>query len=216
MHDDPAYDRILQAMQAVEAPHGLRERVAAERERTLVRRMVVKRIKLTGVLAGVAAALGIVVGLASSGGGAAAPSPLEAAALATRGAVAAAPAVSPTDPQRLQAQVADVVFPAWSGRFPWKASGRRSDTLGGRSTVTVYYDGPRRERLGYTSVDGEALAWPDGARTVTRNGVQVRVTRRDGRVMAFWREHGHTCVISAPDTVPADRLVTLAAADYVS
>ena len=36
-------------------------------------------------------------------------------------------------------------------------------------------------------------------------------------MVAFWRSHGHTCVLSAPAGVPAARLVALAAADdYVA
>jgi len=45
------------------ASAALRQWVQDERDRTLIRRMVIKRMKLTGVLAGVAAVLGIVVGL---------------------------------------------------------------------------------------------------------------------------------------------------------
>jgi hypothetical protein len=28
--------------------------------------------------------------------------------------------------------------------------------------------------------------------------------------MAFWREHGHSCIISAPEGVPEDRMILLA------
>jgi hypothetical protein len=214
-HETPEYERVLTAIYSVEAPMALRERVQAERERTFVRRTVVKRMKLTSVLAGVAALLGIVVGLAASGGGAD-PSSLEVAALATRGAAAAAPAPSARDPRFLEARVEDVSFPVYSGRYPWRASGRRTDEIGGRDTTTVFYDGPNGARLGYTIVAGDALDWPGGAQRVVRNGVDVRVARGNGRVVAVWREHGHTCVISAPDSVPAERLVALASAPYAT
>lgn len=217
MEPDPDYDRILSAMHAVDAPDGLRRRIAAERDRTATRRLVVKRMKLTGGLAAVAAALGIVVGLASSGDRVNGPSALEAAALSSRGPVSGPPRVSAEDPRRLQVRVGGVPFPTWSGQFPWRASGQRTDMLEGRRTATVYYDGPADARLGYTIVDGDALPWPEDGRTVVRDGVEIHVARREGRVVAFWREHGHTCVISAPESVPADRIVTLATSDdYLS
>ncbi|MCW2990727.1 MAG: hypothetical protein JWM73_1321 [Solirubrobacterales bacterium] len=217
MDSHPAYDSLHDVVRSVQAPEALRARIDAERDRTLVRRMVVKRMKLTGAMAAVAATLGIVVGLASLGGGSD-PSPLAAAALATRGPVpgAGAPAVDRANPRRLAAAVDGVSFPVWSDRVPWKATGQRTDELDGRHTQTVYYDDPGGVRLGYTIVAGDALPWPDGSRRVTRHGVEVRVTRRDGRILAFWREHGHTCVISAPDSVPEARMVDLASADYLS
>jgi hypothetical protein len=218
MESPPEYDRIRAAVHSVEAPAALRERISAERDRTLIKRMVVRRMKLTGVLAGGAAVLGASLALlAPSGGGTDAPSALDAAALATRGAVAAAPRVNPVQPHLLRVSVGGVPFPRWQERFPWKPTGQRVDELAGRSTMTVFYDDPRGVRLGYTIVDGEALPWPAGARTVVRNGVEVHLLRRAGRIMAFWRAHGRSCIISAPDSVPAERMVALASAeDYVA
>jgi hypothetical protein len=213
MDSHPANDRINEVVRSVQAPDALRARIAAERDRTLVRRTVVKRMKLTGAMAAVAATLGIVVGLASLGGDDA-PSPLSAAALATRGPDPAAgkPAVNPDDPRQLAAAVDGVTFPV----FPWKVTGQRTDSLAGRDTQTVYYEDPHGVRLGYTIVAGDALPWPEGARRVVHDGVEVWVSHGGGRIMAFWRERGHTCVISAPESVPEDRLVGLASADYVS
>ncbi|MFL5844677.1 MAG: hypothetical protein ACJ762_08290 [Solirubrobacteraceae bacterium] len=201
-------------MRSVRAPDALRARIAAETDRTLVRRTIVKRMKLSGALAAAAACLGIVVGLASLGGSDD-PSALAAANLATRGAVAAAPAVDPANGKVLTARVDNVSFPVWADRFPWKAKGIRTDELEGRKTTTVFYDDPQGVRLGYTIVAGEALDWPQDSRRVVRNGIEVRTTTQDGRIVAFWREHGHTCVISAPDTVPEDRMITLASSGYV-
>lgn len=213
MDSPPEYDRIEAVMTSVEAPHALRERIAAERDRTLIRRVVVKRMKRSGALAGVAAVLGASLALLAPSGGSPAPSPLDAAALATRGSVASAPLPSGADPRLLAVRVAGVPFPVWAERFPWKPSGQRTDGLGDRTTLTVFYDNPDGVRLGYTIVDGKALKWPEGARTVVRNGVEVHLLRHQGRVIAFWRERGHTCVISAPESVPEDRMVTLASAD---
>ena len=132
MEFPPEYDRIHAAMSSVQAPHVLRSRIEAERERTLVRRMVVKRMKLSGVLAGCAAVLGAGVALLAPAH--AAPSTLDAAALAQKGAVAAAPGVSPSHEHLLSVSVGGVPFPRWIERFPWKPSGQRTDEISGRST----------------------------------------------------------------------------------
>jgi hypothetical protein len=202
-------------MSSVRAPAALRERVADERDRTLVRRMVVKRLKLTGVMAGAAATLGVAVALVAPGS--AGPEPLTVAALAMRGPAAPAPAVDPAHPKLLKARIGGLSFPSWSPRVPWKAVGQRSDEVGGRSTLTVFYDNPAGVRLGYTIVDGDALDWPDGARKVVRDHVDVRVLHRGGRVIAFWREGGRSCIISAPGSVPDERMILLASStDYLA
>jgi hypothetical protein len=216
MESHPDYDRAHAAMTSVRAPAALRERIAAERDRTLIRRVVVKRMKLTGAMAGFAATLGVAVALVAPSGNAA-PNPLDAAALALRASVTAAPRPDLTHPKILRVSVGGVPFPTWSQRFPWKAVGQRADSVGGRSTLTVFYDNPAGVRLGYTIVDGKALAWPAGTRTVVRNAVEVHVLHRGGRVMAFWREHGRSCIISAPESVPETRMIALASStDYLA
>lgn len=200
---DPSYERILEAVHAEQAPPGLREHVVAERDRTLVRRMVVRRMKLTGALAAAAAVLGIVVGLATSGGGGASgPTAFEAAAPGALAPTAAAPAAAG---DTLRAAVDGVAFPRWPG---WAASGQRTDRISGRETRTVFYE-RGGVRVGYTIVAGEALDWPGGERRMTSGDTEVRTVRRDGRMLVFWREAGHTCIVSAPDTVPVDRLLAL-------
>lgn len=217
MDHDPDYDRALALIASVEAPLGLRERVVGERERHAVRGLVVRRLKLSGAMAGVAAALGVALALvAPSGHDPAAPGAPQIAALAVRGPTAPAPAVDSAHPELLRKHVADVAFPRWSDHFPWTASGARSDVVAGRDTTTVYYDDPRGVRLAYTIVAGAALPWSPGSRTVVSNSVEVHVSRGGGRVVAEWREHGHSCVISAPDSVPQGRMVLLASHDYAT
>ncbi|HVW17815.1 MAG TPA: hypothetical protein VHB30_06160, partial [Solirubrobacteraceae bacterium] len=120
------------------------------------------------------------------------------------------PAVDASDPRVLRASVGGVRFPAWGRKAHWVASGRRSDRVGGRDATTVFYDGDDGTRLGYTIVSGAALAWPHGARVAVHDGVAVRLLRDHGRRIAAWRVAGHTCVISAPASVPESRLVELA------
>jgi hypothetical protein len=203
----PAYDRLLAAAQDVRAPAALRAGIDAERERLAPRRALRRRFQLTGALAGAAAAAGIVVGLLVPGGG---PTVLEAAALAVKPAVAAAPAPDPSYPATLPESVGGVRFPAWGPRLHWTASGTRTDQLDGRRARTVFYDGPRGTRVGYTIVDGKALPWPNGSRTVVRRGVEIHVLRHGGRRVVAWRVDGHSCVLSAPGSVPESRLVELA------
>jgi hypothetical protein len=205
----PEYERIRSALASVEAPHGLRVRVEDERARTFTRRLVVRRMKLSGVLAGFAAVLGAAVALVAPNNGT--PSFDQVVALAGKGPAAAAPAPSTAHPELLDARVGDVSFPTWSGEVPWRASGVRSDTVEGRRAVTVFYDDPRGARLGYTIVDGAALAWPKGATIVRRQGIEIHMLRSGAATVVTWREHGHSCVMSAPASVGRDRLVALAA-----
>ena len=200
MEPHPEYDRVRDVVRSVQAPPALREHVAAQRERTLVRRMVVKRMKLAGALSAGAAVLGIVVGLLSAAGST--PSALEASRFASAAPETGAPPAAPGDPARLQVSVGDVTFPSWSGT-PWRVSGARDDELDGRAARTVFYD-LDDVRVGYTVVEGE-LAWPDDA--TERDG--VRVLRRDGRLLAVWRAAGETCIIAAPESVGEDRLLAM-------
>lgn len=213
MSTPPEYEPIRAVIASVEAPQSLRERIERDRERHHVRGLVVKRLKVSGALAGVAAVLGVVVALMAPSGHAG-PTAERLASLAGLRATAPAPAVDRSDPSLLRARVDDVSFPRWSDRFSWKAAGARSDTVGGRRATTVFYTDPQGVRLGYTILAGHAVAWSAGSRRVVSNGVEVHVRRSGGRVVAEWREHGHTCVISAPDSVPESRMIHLAAHDY--
>ena len=210
MSSHPDNERMLEVISRVEAPVELRERIAADAARTAPRRAVRSRLRVTGGLVAAAAAAGAALAIVLPSG---APTVEQAAALASRGAVAAAPAPQPGHPALLQRSVDGVTFPKWSDRYPWRPSGQRSDTIEGRHAVTVYYDATQGTRLAYTIVAGKQLDWPKGSQTVVRNGVEVHLLRRGDRIVATWREHGHQCVISAPASVPADRVVELAASD---
>jgi hypothetical protein len=213
MSSHPGIERMRATIEGVHAPASLRERIAADAQRTAPRRRLYARMRVTGALAGAAAAAGAALAIVLPAG---APTVLQAAALASRGPVAAAPATDSRNPGKLLRSVDGVTFPTWSNRYPWHASGQRSDSVGGRHAVTVFYAGTSGARLGYTIVSGKALSWPEGARSVTRHGVEVHVLRHGGRIVATWREHGHQCVISAPPSVPVDRVVELAASDGTS
>jgi hypothetical protein len=214
MSSHPGIERMRATIEGVHAPASLRERIAADAQRTAPRRMIYRRMRLTGALAGAAAAAGAALAIVLPAG---APTVLQAAALASRGPAAAAPATDSHNPGKLLRSVDGVTFPTWSDRYPWHASGQRVDSVGGRHAVTVFYASTSGDaQVGYTIVAGKALSWPSGARTVTRHGVEVHFLRHGGRTIATWREHGHQCVISAPPSVPVGRVVELAASDGAS
>jgi hypothetical protein len=209
-HPDPDSARIRAAIESVQAPPSLRTWIAAEYERTAPRRARRQRMRWTGALAATAAAAGAALALVLPAG---TPTVLQAAALAADGPTAAAPARDPAHPDRLTKAVDGVVFPTWSDRYSWRPSGQRADTLDGRRAVTVFYDDPGGERVAYTIVAGHSLDWPQGSQRVVRHGVEVHLLRRDKRIVATWREHGHQCVLSAPASVPQGRMIELASSD---
>jgi hypothetical protein len=204
----PDTERLRAVVSGVRAPSSLRARVEADRERLAFRRAIRRRIQLTAPLAGAAALAGILIAVLAPSQGA--PSVFDAAAVAARPPLAAAAPPDPSNPAMLKAGVGGVHFPTWGPQEHWEATGMRRDDVGGRATHTMFYDNPGGARLGYTIVDGDALPWPEGGRRVTRKGVEIHLARHGSRTVAVWRVGGHTCVLSAPASVPADRLVELA------
>ncbi|HWT24141.1 MAG TPA: hypothetical protein VN213_11600, partial [Solirubrobacteraceae bacterium] len=85
-------------------------------------------------------------------------------------------------------------FPAWEEKFGWEATGIRRGEVDGRDATTVYYDKDGKT-LAYTIVSGDALAGPDGGRTIAAEGTPVEVFRADGRPAATWERDGQTCVL---------------------
>ena len=134
-------------------------------------------------------------------GGPAAPSFGEAVDVAKRGPTAPAPPTAPGDPNLLAASVSGVAFPDYSRAFGWRPVGERADELHGRRTATVYYRRGGRE-VAYTIVSGEPLAWPEGARTTRRDGIELRSLAADGASVVTWLRDGHTCVLAGEDVRP--------------
>jgi hypothetical protein len=202
---------VAAAVAETSAPLGLRERIerARERARPAARR---RRLGLAGSVAAVAAAAAAAV-VISLGGTSAAPGVLATVQLAGKGPALAAPKPDPTNPALLQAQIDGLPFPDWNAAFKWRAVGARRDTIDGRDTTTVFYDGVRGVRAAYTIVGGAALEPPDGARTVRMKGTPFYVMNRGSQRIVVWDRAGHTCVMSAPAAVPEARLLDLAAWD---
>ncbi len=163
----------------------------------------------------VATAVIAVVVMTSAGGGPGGPSVVQVAAVAGLVPTKPAPDALGGLQPKLDAEVAGVPFPDWRTEFDWEAVGRRDDVVDGRAVTTVRYRNAKGVELAYAIVDGAALARPGDGREVQRRGFAYRVVGRGDRTIVTWEEQGHTCVITAPATVPQEKLVDLAAWDNV-
>jgi hypothetical protein len=199
-----AVSLVRQATGSVAAPARLRARIEAQRQAR--RRSRPAFVLGTGLATAAALALVLLLVLPGGAGG---PSIAAAAELATRAAAGPAPPPQTGEPKLLAREVGGVPFPNWHGKFAWRASGERADTVGGRRTATVFYEKQGR-RLGYTIVDGAALKVPAGAASVTREGTVLHTFRADGRLVVTWQRGGRTCILVGPG-VPRDVLLKLAA-----
>jgi hypothetical protein len=197
---------VQAAVAQTRAPLSLRERIESDRKRARPAR---RRWALGGSLIGAVGALALALVLATGGGGGGL-SVSEAAAFATRGPAAPAPAVDSAHPGLLRRSVGGVTYPSWQDEFPWKASGARVDKSGDRRAVTVFYDNPAGERIGYTIVDGSALDEPSGS-SMQQDDEHYVALRRGDRTIVTWRRGGHTCILSGPAKISTDNLVALAA-----
>jgi hypothetical protein len=188
------------AAATVSAPSSLRERVdVAPRARASARR---RRALVPAVAVLAVAVLAAVLVLPSGAPGG--PSVVEAAALGQRPAVEPAP--RPVTDKLLDRRAAGLPFPDWSEKFGWRATGARTDTLGGRRMTTVFY-AKGAQRIAYTIVDGAALDEPAGSDRVVE-GTRVRLVRAGQAALVTWQRRGHTCVLSG--TADAETLRKLA------
>lgn len=208
--------KSLHQMRATDrAPEQLRQRLAAaapppRKDRPWLRTRW--HVNLPGLVAGMASAAVIVLAvvLLAPGGTPGAPSISQAAALATRGSTAPAPAAVPG--ARLNVDVQNLYFPDWSSSG-YRAIGQRTDRIDGRFASTVYYSW-HGHRVAYTILSAPALRQP-AASVTTVNGTVFRTLRIEGRYVVTWRRSNHTCVLSVAGTPPvqlAAELHELAAA----
>jgi hypothetical protein len=203
---------IAAAVAETMAPLALRERIEADRARAgqhggarRSRGLLGKLVPAGGLLAAAVVALVLVLGSSS------APSVLATASLATRGPVLPAPAEDDSNGAVLKASMEGVPFPYWGGSFRWEAVGARDDKIEDRSAKTVFYDNPKGARAAYTILGGDTIDVPSGASEKDRKGVKLFVTTDKGRRIVTWTRNGHTCVLSAPVSVPEAKLLQLAA-----
>jgi hypothetical protein len=183
------------------APASLRARIEAQRPKPAVRAR--RRFGYAGALVGAVAAAALALALILPNGTPGSPSVSDAAALAGKGANQPAPVPRPGEPSgTIGDGIQDVYFPDWKGHFHAVAVGQRTDGLGGRPAITVYYRW-KGQMVAYTIVGMPALSQPNAS--VTRqNGVTLRTLKIDGRTVVTWRRDGHTCVISGPGLAASD------------
>jgi hypothetical protein len=199
-------DLLREARASVRAPQALRARIEHERRSNPVRAR--RRAAYGASLAGALAVVLLALALLLPGGSPGAPSVSQAAALAARGASAAAPGPDPGNPAvKLSRDIEDIYFPNWSASFGWKPTGQREDTIDGRRAITVYYRW-RGKTVAYTIVAAPTLSQPR-AKVSTLNGTVLRTLGLHGALVVTWQRAGHTCVLSGPG-VDASTLQKLA------
>jgi hypothetical protein len=156
-------------------------------------------------LACAAIAVAIIVAV---GGGGSGPSIVRAAQLAFAPSTAAAPPAR--DAHFLDVSYGGVTFPNYQRAFGAVPVGRRTDLIGGRPALTVFYRLRDGTRLSYTVFSGQAVPRPGDAKAVVYDGVHLHVfaTRSRLAVVTLVR-FGRTCVLAAPTT--QDAVLALAA-----
>ena len=156
-----------------------------------------RRRRLTFALVGTLAALASI--LALLGSGAPGLTVAQAATLATRPALSSVgqPHDGAVTLPGLRAE--GLPFPYWEDSFGWRATGMRTDRLGGRVETTVFYRRGGQE-IGYTIVSGRPLSTRASATAITAGNRQV----------VTWLRSGHTCVLSGRN-VAFRALIELAA-----
>jgi hypothetical protein len=199
---------IAAAVAETRAPLALRERIEADRSRAAAPARRRRRLGMLIPVGGVVAAAIVAVVIAVGGGGA--PSVLATASLAARGPVLPAPQESKANDALLDSSIEGVPFPYW-GEQKWESVGARQDKIKGRDTRTVYYANPKGVRAAYTILGGDAVDPPSDAAKRTDKGVELFVVTDNGRRVVTWERNGHTCVLSAPLSVPEQKLLDLAA-----
>jgi hypothetical protein len=163
---------------------------------------------LLGLASAAAAIVAAIVVLA--GGGPNPPSITQAAQLAYRPATSAAPGPDPAAPRLLDATFAGITLPDYKAEFGVPATGERTDVMGGRTLLTVYYRLPNGNPMSYSIVSGRALALPRAASLVTYRSVQIRGYTDRGLAIVTLVRNGRTCVLAGKTTV--GELVSLAEA----
>jgi hypothetical protein len=156
------------------------------------------RVRPTLAAMALAAAVGAALALLTGGNphGASGPSVSAASRLTLSAATTGAPRESPAHATQLNVAVDGVAFPYWKERFGWRATGTRTDTIGGRSVRTVFYSGPGARRIGYAIVGGTPAPAASGGTLVWHRGAAYRLRRVGGVPVVTWQRDGRLCVLS--------------------
>jgi hypothetical protein len=166
-------------------------------------------VALGGVAAVCAAIVVVAIGLS---GGSSGPSIPAAAALAFERSTSPAPGVK--NAQYIDAAYGGVTFPNY-GKFKVPPTGVRTDRIGGRPALTVYYRLPDGTPLSYTVFSGKAVPLPSGVKNVVFEGVPLReFNTASGLSVVTLVRYGRTCVLAAK-TKP-NNVLALAAAPVLA
>jgi hypothetical protein len=217
--EEQAHRRVAEALRSG-GPAPAPEFVAAIRERvheaygpTRARRETPRRrtrgwrpaLTLPGLAAVCAAVVVLVIGVGGSNGS---PSIAAAARLALAPSTGPAPTVR--NARLLDVSYAGVTYPSYAGLHV-PATGVRSDRIGGRPALTVFYRLRNGARMSYTVFSGTPVGLPRDARRVVFQGVPLTTfSARPGLAVVTLVRFGRTCVLAGPTT--RDVLLALAAA----
>jgi len=163
------------------------------RRAAAARRRSRPRLALAGAVAaiGVAAVLALAV-VSGIGNG---PTIAEAARPAALAATAPAPARDLRRPTLLRASFGGVTYPDWDRQFGWRATGRREDSIDGRTAETVFYQ-HTHHRIGYTVVSGKPLKRPGHADRYEVNGLVMLAYKDERRDVVTFERNGRTCILA--------------------
>jgi hypothetical protein len=154
----------------------------------------------------------VVIGIVGLSGGSSAPSIPAAAGLAFAPSTGPAPATR--NAKLLDVSYGGVTYPNYA-KFSVPPTGRRTDRIGGRPALTVFYRLRNGTRLSYTVFSGKAIPLPRDARAVTFEGVPLReFSTSSGLSVVTLVRHGRTCVLAA--RVKPDVVLGLAAAPVLA
>jgi hypothetical protein len=199
----------------VRAPERLHYRVqemTAQRRDRRGQGPIAARLKpaLVAMAVAAAVAVGAIVLLSSGAARQRNPSVSEASALTLRAATMVAPSESAAHAAQLDVAVDGVAFPYWQQRFGWRATGARTDTVGGRKVTTVFYSDPAGSRIGYAIVGGTPAppTTASGGTVFWRDGVAYRLSHtHHGVPVVTWQRDGRLCVLSGRSVSGATLLV---------
>ena len=96
-------------------------------------------------------------------------------------------------------------------KFSVPATGTRTDRIGGRSALTVFYRVSSGAQMSYTVFSGKAVPLPSSATSVVFDGVPLHwFSTSSGLSDVTLVRYGRTCVLAAP--VKPNVVLALAAA----
>jgi hypothetical protein len=169
-------------------------------------------VAVTALAALTAAVVIGVVGISGGGGSSSGPSIPAAAELAFASSTGPAPAAQ--NPKLLDVSYGGVTYPNYA-KFAVPPSGQRTDHIGGRPALTVFYRLPNGTPLSYTVFSGEAIPLPRSARAVVFHGVPLHFFKTSsGLSVVTLVRFGRTCVLAAK--TPPNTVLSLAAAPVLA